>query len=82
MAYYRLEFLDSEKHVLRAQAMDCANDAVAEALAEAEAGSLALELWDYDRCVRRFEACAEVTVIGLRELLRRECPHTARRPGA
>jgi hypothetical protein len=62
MAYYRLEFFDSENHVLRAQTMDCANDAAAEALAAAEAGSLALELWDYDRCIKRFEACAEVTV--------------------
>jgi hypothetical protein len=62
MAYYRLEFLDSQNRILRAQAIDCENDVAAESVAQTEAGGLTLELWDYDRCVKRFEACAEVTV--------------------
>jgi hypothetical protein len=58
MAYYRLEFLDSENRILRAQSIDCENDAAAESAATAKVGSLAIELWDYDRCVKRFEAVA------------------------
>jgi hypothetical protein len=58
MAYYRLEFLDSRNRILRAQSIECENDAAAECIATEKAGSLAVELWDYDRCVKRFKAGA------------------------
>jgi hypothetical protein len=59
MAYYRLEFLDSENRIRHAQAIDCKERRDSGARCGAERRQFAVEIWDYDRCVKRFEAGAK-----------------------
>jgi hypothetical protein len=57
MSYYRLYFLDSSNRIREALDMEQPDDrgAIAAAAARAADGR-AMELWNYDRVVRRFEA--------------------------
>jgi hypothetical protein len=56
MAYYRLYFLNSDNRILRSQPFDSETDLDAEAAARHHVGDLAIELWDKDRRIIRFEA--------------------------
>lgn len=55
MPAYRLYFVTSGGHIWRAVELDTSDDEAAIQAAEAQRDGSAMELWERDRIVRRFE---------------------------
>lgn len=55
MAGYRLYFTDNQGHIGHAIELDCRDDAHAIEMTEQHRDGRAMELWQRDRLVRRFE---------------------------
>jgi hypothetical protein len=62
MAEYRIYYLDPDDHIFRADAFECADDAAAEATARSRANGHAVELWNLDRRIGRFESSPRPSV--------------------
>jgi hypothetical protein len=56
MAEYRIYYFDPDVHIFRADAFECADDAKAEVIARSRANGHAVELWNLDRRIGRFES--------------------------
>ncbi|HEY8574520.1 hypothetical protein [Phenylobacterium sp.] len=54
MNSYRLYYLDYAGHIHEARTFDCADDAHAQRLAEAQADRRSMELWTGQRLVRAY----------------------------
>jgi hypothetical protein len=55
---YRLYLMGADGHIRHAVTLDCVNDRAAIEIAEGHRDTPAMELWQRDRLVRRFERTA------------------------
>jgi hypothetical protein len=61
MAEYRIYYFGPDNHILRAEELERADDAVAKTIARSSAYRYPVELWGKDRCIGRFEPLAAAT---------------------